>query len=445
MVLAGMMTLLLASMMEDPETSRSTRVAVLAAFVMGIALLQPAARWLRGWLDRKFFREAVKGEQLLGEVAEELRSIVEPGEVAATLRSRVAAALHAERVEVWLDGAAPVAVMERVREGGAHVRGNGTGDGAEWLREAGAEMVVPVAGRERTLGVLTVGARRSEEPYTDRDLWLVGSAAHQAGLALENARLAEKLAHEAAQHERIQRELEIARDVQMRLLPKKEPVIAGVETSGSCRPAQSVGGDSYDYLTLGNGRYALAIGDVSGKGVPAALLMSNLQAALRGLTASGTYPIPQLLAKLNELIYDSTPASRFITFLYCEYETETRRWRCATAGHNPAALLRKGAAEVEWLRTKGIGLGLRRVSAYEELERTLAVGDVVLLYTDGLTEAVNPESEEFGEERLGQALLRHRGCSADEMRKRIVAEVDAFAGTAPQHDDMTLIVMRVTG
>ncbi len=140
--------------------------------------------------------------------------------------------------------------------------------------------------------------------------------------ALENAQLASAVAQEAAQRERLHRELEIAREVQTRLLPKHEPVIPGLETAGLCRPAQSIGGDYYDYPVLPNGSFALAIGDVAGKGVPAALLMSNLQAALRGMTAS------------------STPANRFITFLYSVYEPATRRWTCCTAGHNPAALLR---------------------------------------------------------------------------------------------------------
>ena len=246
-----------------------------------------------------------------------------------------------------------------------------------------------------------------------------------------------------AQREILQRELAIAREVQTRLLPKHEPVIQGLQTAGLCRPAQSIGGDYYDYLTLADGSFALAIGDVAGKGVPAALLMSNLQAALRGLTVSSTLDAPALTSQLNQLVYDSTPSNRFITFLYSIYEPATGRWICCTAGHNPAALLRADSSEVEWLRTKGLGLGLKRSARFEQLERTLASGDLLLLFTDGLTEAVNPSGDEFGEGRLVEALVRHRRLPAALLRDALVSDVDAFAAEAPQHDDMTLIVVRV--
>ncbi len=441
LVLAGNMILVLVNLSFDSSLGRGMRLLALSAFVLAILLMEPASRWLRAWVDRRFFREAVHGENLLSDLTDQLRTLAAPDHVLASLTERIRQALHVERVDAWLDRQVPPAVAERVRAGATLIA---TDEPNEWLRAAEAELVLPIAPRQQLLGILTLGPKRSEEPYSDRDIRLLESVTHQAGLALENAQLASTVAQQAAQRERLHRELEIAREVQTRLLPKHEPVIPGLETAGLCRPAQSIGGDYYDYPLLPNGSFALAIGDVAGKGVPAALLMSNLQAALRGLTASSTLDVPALTSQLNQLVYDSTPANRFITFLYSVYEPATRRWTCCTAGHNPAALLRAGSTEVEWLRTKGLGLGLKRNARFEQLERTLASGDLLLLYTDGLTEALNPAGEDFGEERLAAGLVRHRTLPVTALRDALVSDVDAFAGEAPQHDDMTIIVVRAS-
>lgn len=440
-VLAGVMILVLVNLSFDASFSHAARLLTLAAFVLVILGMEPAVRWLRTWVDRRFFREAVHGENLLSDLSDQLRTLAEPQQVLASVTARIRQALHVERVDAWLDGQVPAAVAERVKTGAALIA---TDEPNEWLRAAHAELVLPIAPRQQLLGVLTLGPKRSEEPYSDRDIRLLESVTHQAGLALENAQLASTVAHEAAQREILQRELDLAREVQTRLLPKQEPSIPGLETAGLCRPAQSIGGDYYDYLALASGAFVLAIGDVAGKGVPAALLMSNLQAALRGLTVSSTLDVPALTSQLNQLVYDSTPSNRFITFLYSVYEPATRRWICSTAGHNPAALLRAGSHEVEWLRTKGLGLGLKRSARFEQLERTLAPGDLLLLYTDGLTEAVNTAGDEFSEERLARCLVKHRHLPATQLRDALVRDVDAFAGAAPQHDDMTLILVRVS-
>ncbi|MBL8214185.1 MAG: PP2C family protein-serine/threonine phosphatase [Bryobacterales bacterium] len=185
--------------------------------------------------------------------------------------------------------------------------------------------------------------------------------------------------------------------------------------------------------------------DVAGKGVPAALLMSNVQAALCGLTVAGaSVGLAETLVQLNELVFDATPTNRFITMFALAYEPESRTLRYASAGHNPAALLLHGAAHVEWIRTKGVALGLRRRSDFAESSLTLRPGDCLVLYTDGVTEAVNTTGEEFGEARLVAAVDRCRTLGATDMRDALVAEVDGFAVGAPQHDDITLVVLRAT-
>ncbi|MBL8231881.1 MAG: SpoIIE family protein phosphatase [Bryobacterales bacterium] len=384
------------------------RVAALATGLSAFLLVRTIAERLRVWIDRRFFRDAVRSEQLLAGLGTELRGLNSLQAIADVATSRVREALHIER--------------------------------AEWLPEPRpGDTSIPLT---QGFGALSLGPKRSEEPYSQADLRLLESVAHQTSLAMENARLAATVAEEVAHRERMRRELEIARDVQARLLPKADPQIAGFDVAGLCRPAQSIGGDSYDYLPCADGRWVVAIADVAGKGVPAALLMSNLQAALRGLVLAGHDRIEIVMGRLNQLVFDSTPANRFITFFALAIAPDEDSLTYSSAGHNPAALLRAGAADVEWLRTKGVALGLRRNSAFVSAEQPFTSGDLIVLYTDGVTEAVNPQGEEFGEQRLASALLRLRQSSAAALRDALIQEVDLFVAGAPQHDDITIAVLR---
>ena len=271
---------------------------------------------------------------------------------------------------------------------------------------------------------------------------LLESVAIQTGLALENSRLTVAVAEQAAQRERLTSELEIARQVQDRLFPKRAPVVQGLELAGRCLPAQTVGGDYYDFLSVPPGLTGLAIGDIAGKGVPAALLMAGLQASLRGLTLAGISDVAELMEKLNILVYDATPANRFATFFYGLYNPATRGLRYSSAGHNPVLLHRSRRDEMVWLKTPGCALGLRRTSTYLAAEIFLEPGDAVFLYTDGVTEARNPEGEEFGELRLERAVRQCADRSAEDGLRVLMEEIEAFGAGAAQHDDITVIVAR---
>ena len=186
----------------------------------------------------------------------------------------------------------------------------------EWLTSCKSELLLPLQGQERLLGFVALGPKRSEEPYTTNDLRLLKSVATQTGLALDNARLTASVANEVAQRMMMGREMEIAREVQERLFPQKLPPVAGLEYAGYCRPARGVGGDYYDFLPLADGRFGIAIGDVPGKGIPAALLMASLQASLRGRTMAGNRDLASLMSNLNQLIFDLSPSNRYATFFY---------------------------------------------------------------------------------------------------------------------------------
>ncbi len=299
--------------------------------------------------------------------------------------------------------------------------------------------------KEKLPGFISLGPKQSEEPYSTSDLRLLRSVATQTGLALENSQLTERIAAEIAQRERLNREVEIAREVQERLFPQKLPLILGFDYCGACRPALGVGGDYYDFLLLPNGALGIAIGDVSGKGIAAALLMASLQASLRGQAIKGAGDLKELMSNVNEMVYDASAENRYATFFYAQYEPATRLLAYVNAGHNPPVVLRKQDGEWKILRLEegGAVVGLLRNFPYDQSSVTLEPDDLLVAFTDGISEAMNPAEEEWGEERLIAMAQSCEGLNAAETLSRIVEAADCFAAGAKQHDDMTMLVARV--
>lgn len=267
----------------------------------------------------------------------------------------------------------------------------------------------------------------------------------QTALAQEVARLTTAIGRETAQRERVNRELEIAREVQEHLFPQRLPPVAGLDYCGQCRPAREVGGDYYDFLELPDGRLGFAIGDVSGKGVGAALMMAGLEASLRALASVVDHPA-ELMDRVNSQVRQASTANRYVTLFYAEYDPVSRRLSYVNAGHNPPIVLRNSAGSYQILRleTGGpvIGLWPHR---YEQGLFSHEVGDLVVLFTDGVSESMNARSEEWGEDGLIEFAKTCHGFPALEAMRRILAAAEAFAAGAPQHDDMALVVLRVTG
>jgi sigma-B regulation protein RsbU (phosphoserine phosphatase) len=270
-------------------------------------------------------------------------------------------------------------------------------------------------------------------------------SAAQTALALEVARLTTAIGREMAQRERLNRELEIAREVQEHLFPQRLPSVPGLDYCGRCRPAREVGGDYYDFLELPGGRLGIAVGDVSGKGVGAALMMASLEAMLRGL-ASVLDDLTELMSRVNSLISQASSANRYATLFYARYDPQSRQLSYVNAGHNPPVVVRSSgkAIRVFRLETGGPVIGLLR-HRYQQESFGLEPGDLVVLFTDGISESMNAREEEWGEDRLIELAGRSLGMPAFEVMTRILAEAEAFAAEASQHDDMTLVVMRVLG
>src|SRR5215510_9489043 len=267
-------------------------------------------------------------------------------------------------------------------------------------------------------------------------------SAAQTALAHEVARLTTAIGRETAQRERLNRELEIAREVQEYLFPQRLPPVPGLDYCGQCWRAREVGGDYYDFLELPDDKLGIAIGDVSGKGVGAALMMACLEASLRALASVVRDPA-DLMGQVNGLVCEASAANRYATLFYAEYDPVARCLTYVNAGHNPPVVLRNcaGVCNVLRLETGGPVIGLLP-QRYQRGEFFPESGDLVVLFTDGVSESMNVRYEEWGEERLIELAKTCHGLPALHAMRRILAAAQAFAEGASQHDDMTLVVLR---
>jgi sigma-B regulation protein RsbU (phosphoserine phosphatase) len=248
---------------------------------------------------------------------------------------------------------------------------------------------------------------------------------------------------EQRQRQRLEHELAIAREVQAQLFPKEKPAVQGVELEAICRPARVVSGDYYDFLPLGPGRLGIALADISGKGISAALIMASLQAALRSqalFNGRGSGSTGEIVARLNEHLYRSTAPDRFATFFYGVYDAQTHRLEYTNAGHPPPLCIT--GQQVQRLSAGGTVLGLFDDGNYESQVIDVAPGSLFIAYSDGLSEAENPKEQEFGDQRVLDVALRLGQASAGAVLKNLLAVVDQWTGTAEQSDDVTLIVAR---
>ena len=216
------------------------------------------------------------------------------------------------------------------------------------------QLLLPLSMKDSLLGLIALGEKRSEEPYSGTDLRLLKSVATQTGLALANAQLTSAIAVEVGRREKMNREIEIAREVQERLFPQKLPPVAGVDYCGRCRTALGVGGDYYDFLALPGGMLGVALGDISGKGIPAALMMASLQASLRAEAMRAGNEIAELMARVNQALYEASSADRYATFFYAQFNPASRGLSYVNGGHCAPLLFRAGGGDVSgWVELSG--------------------------------------------------------------------------------------------
>lgn len=309
--------------------------------------------------------------------------------------------------------------------------------GLDKLRRLNAFLLIPFIHRETLSGILILGEKITKTSLTTEDMTVLSVLSNQAAIALENARLYEEM----LEKQRIKEELGLAREIQENLLPKHSPSNDRFELSGYNLPSKEIGGDYYDFIPIDERKIGIAIGDISGKGIPAAILMSNLQAALR-ISAGRAQNTQEVVQQVNMHITRTTTAEKFATFFYGVFDTQDLSLEYTNAGHN-FPILWRNRGTYSLLKEGGIIIGLTEGALYETKQINLESGDFLVLYTDGITEAFNPDEDIFGEPRLLQTIENASHLSAREILDFILEAVIDFTHGYLQTDDLTLVVLKV--
>jgi sigma-B regulation protein RsbU (phosphoserine phosphatase) len=507
----------------DQYGNRADIVASIFVTVATIALLTTLNRSVMTAIDRRFFREAYNAELILTELGEAIPTLSKTKQLVELVANKISDALHPENVTIFLDdedaGAYVAAFSSAIsRAGSASSSRLGglvlhydewpisqlrtSGLNSTWSSEVGllsqragpqadgvpsdhesptlrtvrSTLLIPTAANGRLNGLISLGQRLSDLPYAQEDKRLLLVVANQMAAFIENMKLISRMVEE----ERIARELQMAAEVQRHLFPADGLEDEALEIYGTCLPALGVGGDYYDYFHMDDRRTGIAIADVAGKGIAAALLMSTVQASLRCQLTSADKSLADVVSVMNRLLQRSTTDGGYATFFLAQFDRATRGLTYVNAGHNPPMLVRgrvapqRKAAElyemggpprhlsatatrgsvgltvpvaeepvVRLLTTGGPIIGAFLNGPYEQETIQLQRGDVLVVYTDGVTEALNPPGVEFGEERLRSIVAESLQLPARELAEEIIAKVLRWQAQAAQHDDITLIVMKV--
>jgi serine phosphatase RsbU (regulator of sigma subunit)/pSer/pThr/pTyr-binding forkhead associated (FHA) protein len=297
-------------------------------------------------------------------------------------------------------------------------------------------LAVPLGVGENVFGIIYADSPIAEGRFTEDHLKVLTTLASVAAIRVENARLTE----EQFERERLERELQVASEIQQRFQPASAPIVPGYELQGISFPCYEIGGDYYDFIHKRNGNLVVALGDVSGKGTAAALLMSSLHAAVHAqFDTHGS--LAETISSINRYLVESIPANRFVTLFYADLNPKTGELAFLNAGHNPPLIVHAGGT-MEQLAAGGLPLGIMADADFREGRTTLNAGDVLVIYSDGVSEAVSPTGEEFGPTRLYEAVARNLDASAAGIRDRIESALTKFAQGTPAGDDITMVIVK---
>ena len=503
----------------DSLGERADIVVTMAATALAIAGLTFLNQRVMPMIDRRFFRETYDAQQVLSELGIEMRRVSTVPQLLERAVAKIQDALHVENVTIFLRDQETAdytcAISSRLNADGVSTSHRNpslalSADGAlvqrlnrianplpvdfdrylPWtqdilttelgmndlrkrenatLRRVRAALLLPVSTKDQLLGIVSLGPRLGDLPFSRDDRHLLMALALQMALAIQNAELVQEIAIE----ERLRHELAIATTVQQRLFPENPPEMSSLELSGVCYPARGVGGDYYDFIVLDQGKIGIAVADVAGKGISAALLMCTVQASLRSQAPTINGNLTELVSSMNRLLHVSTDASSYATFFYAQFDERTRLLTYVNAGHNPPMLVRAsrsvkaqgvgfapggragleglreeprndtGGSDVTLLTKGGPIIGAFNNCVYEQETIQMESGDLLVAYTDGVTEARNADDQEFGEASLQQIIDSLAHVPAQELSERIVESVREWCGEVPPHDDLTLVVMKV--
>lgn len=440
------------------------------AFLVIAFAFDPIKRKVQGGIDRLFYQERLNYQKALREFSQELPRQMNLDQILNSMLGRISSTMHVENIAVVLcdDVEGCTSVGMNVPTDCCQF-GNEEGGFLSLLRktkipqyfgllaeepdavkineadkakiiEAGIVLSVPMFLQERLIGAIMVGHKLSGKAYSQEDIDLLDTVGSQAAIAIENARL-----HRAEiERHKIEEELALARKIQEGLLPTENPAIEGMDISGIAIPAQVVGGDYFDFIEIGEKKLLVVVADVSGKGMSAALYMSKIQGMVQ--LAAHMYSSPtEMLTHVNRRIYDGIERKSFITMILALFDMEKKEVTICRAGHNKALIGMNG--KLEYLDAEGIGLGLERGPVFEDtlkaVHKPLKPGSMFFFYTDGLTEAMNEQDHELGEEAVQSLVESKKHLSAVEMQRSITTAVEEFVGEAERHDDLTMVVVKI--
>ena len=405
------------------------QAAAIAGVITGTVVaigLQPLRRRLQRSVDRYFYREKFDAEQALDGFATRLIDVFDAGVLKAEVVELIN---HTVRPE-WVDIYPPTSIHPALAST-IYARSPLVGV------LPGMEVAVPIRSNDQVIGVIGLGKRLSGVPYRGLELQFLGKVAERIGPALRMVELIERQESDRTHRERYEQELSFARRIQRELLPREVPQPDGWSFEVFYEPAREVGGDFYDFYDLGEGRLGVVVGDVTDKGMPAALVMASCRTVLRGIALGDPSLAPgEVLRRANELLVGDIPEGMFITCLYGRLHSETGAFRFSNAGHNlPLHQTEDGAGEV---RARGMPLGLMTGMDYEEAEALVGEGQCLVLTSDGITEAHNADRVMFGFARMRDAVASAPAGGA--LQTLLLAE-QGFVGSVEQEDDITLIAL----
>jgi sigma-B regulation protein RsbU (phosphoserine phosphatase) len=432
------------------ETDFVGALTGLAASVIANALSHRQSVVLNRELDQK-----VQELRALLDLVRGLAATLDPEEIARLLMLTFSGRWAVTRcgVAVWKEGQPPILRKRGIDltklEGRRDAIGTFAeasvlhGDQAEWFGVAEGSLLMPIRSSGATCGAVVCGPRISGAAYTEDDKEFGAGLVAQAAVAFDNA----WHFRETIGKKQMEKELALAASIQLDLFPRQLAELHATDVAARNRQARQVGGDYYDVIHVGPARptaeHLVCVVDISGKGIFASLLMSNIQATLRALVCREN-ALPVVTQTANDLLYATTPANRYATALLLIYEAATGACRWINCGHTDGIIVRADGS-VETLPCTGMALGLFPARTYDEQSFALRDGDLLAIYSDGVTDAQNEAEEEFGAERLTEVLTGHSSLRAAEVVDKVFEAIDEFAGSAPQFDDITMLVMKRRG
>ena len=449
--------------------TEENRLLNIFAFILIALAFDPIKRRVQEWIDRFFYQERYNYQRALLEFSQELPRQMNLEQILHSILNRISGTMHVEKIAVVLcdeiEGCHSVSIniddrccqfsaahngliaLLRSRKqpqplafiGDDPELGDLNAADKESVLRSGIVLAVPMFVQNRMIGTINVGPKMSGRFYSQEDIDLLSTVASQAAIAIENARL-----HRSEiEKQKIEEELNMARVIQQGLLPRSNPVMDRLDIAGTSIPALSVGGDYYDFIEIAPNKLLVVVADVSGKGMSAALYMSKIQGMIQ--LAAHMYATPrEMLVHVNRRLYDGIERKSFITMILALFDLEQKHVLLCRAGHNKAIIGSSG--RFDFLDATGIGLGLERGPIFErsleEITYPLSPDALFFLYSDGLSEAMDPAQRQFGEDAICREIEKHRSGSSARIQESVLAAVRDFQGGAEQHDDITMVVAK---